>query len=138
MFSEQNCLRQVCIQLNESQIFENIITTIIVLSSFTLAMENPLNDPEHIYCVILHNVDGSITVIFALEFIIRVIAEGFACNGSKSYIRDPWHILDFIIVFSSLISPLVEGMSAIKIVRMMRLMRPLRIIAKSDELKISI
>ena len=40
-----------------------------------------------------------ITIIFLIEFVIKVIAMGF-CLGKNSYIRDHWNKLDFIVVIT--------------------------------------
>jgi hypothetical protein len=80
------------------------------------------------------------TTLFTMEVIIKVIAVGFIANGKTSYIRETWNILDFIIVIISIISlfPIEAKISVFKIIRMARLLRPLRIISKNQNLKLSI
>ena len=80
------------------------------------------------------------TVIFIGELLIKVIAAGFACNGPKSYIRSFWHVLDFFIVLVSIIGLVNLGskITFLKIIRMARLLRPLKIISKNENLKMSI
>jgi hypothetical protein len=80
------------------------------------------------------------TAIFVGEVIVKVIATGFLLNGSQSYLRDYWHIVDFFIVVSSVLTlfPLALDLSFIKVVRMARLLRPLRVISKNENLKLSI
>jgi hypothetical protein len=71
---------------------------------------------------------------------IKNVVMGFACNGSGSYIREPWNIMDFIIVLLSLIDflPIDANISFIKVIRLMRVIRPLRMISKNPGLKIAI
>jgi hypothetical protein len=71
---------------------------------------------------------------------VRIIANGLVLNGKKSYLRDKWHIIDFIIVLFSVFSllPFFSKYSFFKILRAARLFRPLRIISRNENLKLSI
>jgi hypothetical protein len=120
--------------------FDNFILALIGISSIALAFENPLNDPEGTTAQVLRVMDIVTTTLFTMEVIIKVIAVGFIVNGKTSYIRETWNILDFIIVIISIISlfPIEAKISVFKIIRMARLLRPLRIISKNQNLKLSI
>ena len=50
------------------------------------------------------------TCAFASEMTIKIIVYGFAFNGDLSYIRDPWNILDFLIVTVSVLSLSLSNM----------------------------
>jgi len=120
--------------------FDNFILVLIGISSVGLAFENPLNDPEGTTAKILKVMDIVTTTFFTLEVIIKVIAVGFGFNGKNSYIRNSWNQMDFLIVIISIISlfPIEAKISVFKIIRMARLLRPLRIISKNQNLKLSI
>ena len=47
--------------------------------------------------------DASLTFVFTLEAVMKILADGFIMCGSKSYIRSPWNILDFLVVLFSVI-----------------------------------
>jgi hypothetical protein len=113
---------------------------VIGVSSIALAFENPLNDPKGTTAAILYYLDITTTVIFIGELVIKVIAAGFICNGPKSYMKSFWHILDFLIVLVSIFSliDLPVKITFLKIIRMARLLRPLKIISKNENLKMSI
>ena len=64
-------------------------------------MENPLNNPEGEFQRGLELLDLSLTIIFVLEFLLKIMAFGFAFNGEKSYLRNYWNLTDFIIVIFS-------------------------------------
>jgi hypothetical protein len=32
------------------------------------------------------------------EFVIKIIVSGFYWGGEKTYLKDPWNVLDFMIV----------------------------------------
>ena len=114
----------------------------IIISSIALAFENPLTDPESTLANILVKLDIILTVIFALEIVIKVISHGFLFNGSQSYLRELWNILDFIVVITAVISLSLpqDGASigTLKILRMGRLVRPLRVLSRNEGLRISI
>lgn len=81
------------------------------------------------------------TAVFTLEAVIKIIAFGFAMAGPTSYIKEPWNILDFLIVISAL-AGIIAGdavnVSFFKALRILKILRPLRIIAKNKGLKIAI
>ena len=77
----------------------------------------------------LKRIDLALTCAFAIEAILKIITTGFWFNGSKSYLRDSWNILDFsIVVFSSLGLIMRTDFKTIKILRFARILRPLRLI----------
>lgn len=80
-----------------------------------------------------------ITAIFTMEVIVKVVAYGFVLNGADSYLRQTWNMLDFVIVLTSLTAVTIDQtFSFFKVIRMARLLRPVRVISKNDGLKISI
>lgn len=66
-----------------------------------MILRNPLTDPDSLMVDIIDYIDIALTVIFLIEFLIKVIAKGFFLNGEESYLRNPWNVLDLIIVLSS-------------------------------------
>ena len=86
------------------------------------------------------------TLIFTGECVLKIMALGFVMNGPTSYLQTFENIFDFIIVLSALLalaaSDDTEGVMAImgklKTLRVMRVVRPLRIISRSENLKIAI
>jgi len=47
-------------------------------------------------------------IIYTIEMILKVIALGF-CMQQNSYLRDPWNVLDFIVVFFGWISNVIKS-----------------------------
>lgn len=81
------------------------------------------------------------TVAFTFEAIVKIIALGFAFAGKTSYIRDAWNILDFVIVLSALLGVIAGDkikVSFIKSLRILKVLRPLRIISQKKQLKVAI
>jgi hypothetical protein len=78
-------------------------------------------------------------VIFATEALLKIIMLGFLLNGKKSYLRNSWNILDFAIVIFSVFSLTMDtNISFIKVLRVTRILRPLRLISKAQSLKIAV
>ena len=131
------------LRVAESKWFENFIYFLICVSSIQLTLENPLLDPKGWESTYLRRVDLAITVLFTFEVIIKVVSYGLLTNGDKSYLLNSWNRLDFLIVIVSIISLAIpveesESLTALKIIRMARLLRPIRVVSKNDGLRISI
>jgi len=75
--------------------------------------------------------------VFTVEATTKALAFGFIMD-SNSYLRDTWSQLDFFIVVSALIDVAVTGvnLSFVKILRLLRTLRPLRFISHSSNIKL--
>lgn len=80
------------------------------------------------------------TALFICEMFTKIFAFGFIFCGKQSYIRDAWNILDFIIVLSATISVVFININLgfIKSLRVMRVLRPLRLLSRHRGLKLAI
>ena len=111
----------------------------IIVSTVTLALEEPLEDPNSAKRQVINIIDLATTAIFTFESMLKIIALGFIMNGKKSYLRDSWNILDFIIVVSGLISLTSDSeIGFFKVLRILRVLRPLRLITRVKGLKLVI
>ena len=121
--------------------FKQGILILILFTSITLGIENPLNDPNSTLFKVLYILDVVTTSIFTIELLVKVIAQGLLLNGKQSFLLDLWNILDFVVVVISIVSVSLPqdgvNLSALKILRMGRLFRPLRVISRNEGLKIS-
>ena len=63
----------------------------VILSTVLLAIDNPLDDPTSKKQRVLSKLDYTMTFIFFLEALIKVVALGFLFNGPRSYFRKPWN-----------------------------------------------
>ena len=87
----------------------------------------------------LNLIDLVVTSIFCVEALMKIIKFGFILNGSKSYIRKTGNVLDFFIILLSVISLSIDAnISFIKVLRVARILRPLRLIHRAEGLKIAI
>ena len=77
-----------------------------------------------------------ISIIFILEFVLKVIVMGFYF-GERTYLKDEWNILDFIIVLFSIITWILDNISDInvgfiKAFRALRALKPLRALGRNE------
>jgi len=66
--------------------------------------------------------------------LIKIVALGFVFS-KKAYLRDPWNVLDFIIVSTSLLPIIVTINFSVNSLRAIRVLRPLKTITKVKSLK---
>jgi len=119
--------------------FENVLILIIIISSILLSFDNPLNEPNTPKIKFFNFIDLLFTGIFAVEALLKIVAQGFYFNGEESYLKITWNILDFLIVCESLLSlSFGDGASKFRILRLMKVLRPLRMISRNKGLQISI
>lgn len=70
----------------------------------------------------------------------KIIVMGFVI-GEGTYLKDPWNILDFVIVTFSILNWILDSMSDVSIsflrgFRALRALRPLRMVSKNEGMKI--
>ena len=99
-----------------------------------------MSDPKSPLIISLSVLDIFLTVIFSIEMVLKIIAFGFLNCGSTSYIRSAWNLLDAVIVIVSYISIGLpkSNLNLIKVIRLMKILRPLRAISRNEGLKLSI
>lgn len=120
-------------------LFENIVLSVIILSSIKLAFDTYLystdyDDPK---AIVSRDFDVFFTFFFLFEAIVKWISIGFV-QDKGSYLRDNWNMLDFFIVIVSILDYSFEGINIpiIKILRTLRTLRPLRFISFNTQLKL--
>lgn len=86
--------------------------------------------------VISKYVDYLFNGIFIVEMVVKLIAHGLVMDNF-SYLRDIWNQLDFFIVWASIADMSLSGydLAVVKIFRMLRVLRPLRVINHNPEMK---
>eukprot|EP00351_Strombidinopsis_sp_SopsisLIS2011_P002707 CAMPEP_0116871606 /NCGR_PEP_ID=MMETSP0463-20121206/2043_1 /TAXON_ID=181622 /ORGANISM="Strombidinopsis sp, Strain SopsisLIS2011" /LENGTH=212 /DNA_ID=CAMNT_0004510369 /DNA_START=592 /DNA_END=1230 /DNA_ORIENTATION=- len=136
-----NSVRKICAKIVSYPQFDNFILLMIVISTFMLTLESPLDNPVSQKQHVLNILDYIMTTIFTMECILKIITYGFILNGPESYLRLAWNVNDFIIVCVSLISLMPSNdldLGFFKVLRMLRVLRPLRMISRNPGLKIAV
>ncbi|XP_052409928.1 voltage-dependent L-type calcium channel subunit alpha-1C isoform X4 [Carassius gibelio] len=135
IFSSSNKFRVLCHKIVNHNIFTNLILFFILLSSISLAAEDPVNN-DSFRNQILGYADYVFTGIFTIEIILKMTAYG-AFLHKGSFCRNYFNILDLVVVSVSLISSGIQSsaINVVKILRVLRVLRPLRAINRAKGLK---
>uniref|UniRef100_A0A672IF76 Voltage-dependent L-type calcium channel subunit alpha n=1 Tax=Salarias fasciatus TaxID=181472 RepID=A0A672IF76_SALFA len=135
IFGPQNKFRKLCYKIINHSSFTNLILLFILLSSISLAAEDPI-DPRSYRNMILAYADIVFTTVFTIEIVLKMTVYG-AFMHQGSFCRNSFNILDLIVVTVSLLSMGMESsaISVVKILRVLRVLRPLRAINRAKGLK---
>eukprot|EP00439_Symbiodinium_sp_Y106_P017984 s4004_g2.t1 len=150
LFSQESAVRKACLSLIKHPHFDQVIMVFIILSSILMAFENPLLDPSSIQVQVLEVLSTIFTCIFAFELVVKMIALGAVCNPEdpqqpRAYLRSFENALDFVIVIVSVLDAIqtwfLRGsnggvIAVMKIFRVVRMLRPLRLISRNKNLKV--
>ena len=156
--------RRAAYRFISNNIVSNSILLFIVLSSITLAIDDPsLERCNTAGCTTfkdgLYYFDFVITIIFALEMAIKMFGFGIlgiglkkktstetACDGwwcfevrnKLAYLQDAWNVLDAVVVAVSITSLIPGGgeLRAFRMLRALRALRPLRAVQRLPGLKL--
>ncbi|XP_068599075.1 dihydropyridine-sensitive L-type skeletal muscle calcium channel subunit alpha-1-like [Brachionichthys hirsutus] len=135
IFGPQNKFRKLCHRIINTTSFTNIILLFILLSSISLAAEDPI-DPMSFRNQVLAYADIVFTSVFTAEIVLKMTTYG-AILHKGSFCRNSFNILDLLVVSVSLLSMGIESsaISVVKILRVLRVLRPLRAINRAKGLK---
>ena len=138
--TKTNCLRRSAAKIVSWVYFDTVILVFIAFSSVLLIIDGPLTDPYSAQQDALHALDLSITAIFFVEMVLKIIMDGFIMNGKGSYLRSFWNVLDMLSVIASGVSGMLPRVNVqfLKVLRILRVLRPLRVIQRNRGLKIAV
>eukprot|EP00913_Durusdinium_trenchii_P021919 g20596.t1 len=132
--------------------FEPVVLFVIVISSVSLAFENPFQDPNSEVTFLQDVIDKFSVGVITLEMIVRMLVMGLwkrpsDCEPGElpGYFRVPWHVLDFVICLGGLTYVLAEffttnlnDLKSIRVLKMVSMLRPLRLIGKTSSVRLII
>uniref|UniRef100_A0A6Q2YG74 Voltage-dependent L-type calcium channel subunit alpha n=1 Tax=Esox lucius TaxID=8010 RepID=A0A6Q2YG74_ESOLU len=135
IFGPENKFRKVCHKIINATPFTNFILAFILLSSISLAAEDPI-DPRSFRNKVLAYADIVFTTVFTIEIVLKMTVYG-AFLHPGSFCRNSFNMLDLLVVGVSLLSMGMESsaISVVKILRVLRVLRPLRAINRAKGLK---
>uniref|UniRef100_A0A8C1T9X4 Voltage-dependent L-type calcium channel subunit alpha n=1 Tax=Cyprinus carpio TaxID=7962 RepID=A0A8C1T9X4_CYPCA len=124
--SKTNPIRVGCHTLIHHHIFTNLILVFIILSSISLAAEDPIR-AHSFRNNVLGYADYAFTSIFTVEILLKMTVHG-AFLHKGSFCRNWFNLLDLLVVSVSLVSFFLHSsaISVVKILRVLRVLRPLR------------
>jgi len=131
--------RRIAQRVVAHRAFDPTIMLCILISSVAMVLDNPLADPASTLAQVLYTSNLVFTTIFFLEMIVKMIAVGLC-----AYIRSPWNQLDFVVVLVSVMDVAAAYLgtasgsilAAVKTIRILRALRPLRLINRNPNLKL--
>uniref|UniRef100_A0A4W6DWK7 Voltage-dependent L-type calcium channel subunit alpha n=1 Tax=Lates calcarifer TaxID=8187 RepID=A0A4W6DWK7_LATCA len=135
ILGKKNCLRVACHNLIHHPYFTNFILIFIILSSISLAAEDPIKS-HSFRNIVLGYADYVFTSVFTVEIILKMTVYG-AFLHTGSFCRNAFNLLDLLVVSVSLTSFFLHSsaISVVKILRVLRVLRPLRAINRAKGLK---
>lgn len=102
LFSKFNIFRRFCYRVIKHRYFERVILAIIALSSLKLVLDTYISSDNTRLTKVSQIFDCIFVGCFAIEGILKMVSYGFVID-KNSYLRDPWNVLDFIIIIASLL-----------------------------------
>ncbi|XP_047134676.1 voltage-dependent N-type calcium channel subunit alpha-1B isoform X1 [Hydra vulgaris] len=135
-----NRVRIFIFELVTSKYFDNAMLVLILVSSAFLSLED-MEDRNSTRNMVLKYFDFFFTSIFSLEILLKIIAYGVVLHPG-SYFRDPWNVIDALVVSCAIASLSLEHIKSssqtqkyINVLRVLRVLRPLKAINKTKKLK---
>ncbi|XP_044735668.1 sodium channel protein 60E [Chrysoperla carnea] len=114
-------IRSTVLSVVDTPAFEWFILVLIFASSITLCFEDIYLEFNPRLRRVLYWTNLAFCVIFTIEMILKWVALGFS-----KYFSSFWTVLDFVIVFVSVFSLLIEENENLKVLRSLRTLRALR------------
>ena len=109
-------------RLTESDAFESVIATLLLLNAGALLLESFADVSEFdLYLWIFFVVSQA---IFVIEIALRVVSYG---PRFLEFFRDGWNVFDFVVVVLSLVPEIGALSFGARIVRVLRVLRVLRL-----------
>ncbi|XP_011061777.1 PREDICTED: voltage-dependent T-type calcium channel subunit alpha-1G isoform X4 [Acromyrmex echinatior] len=143
LFPPNNRFRILCQWFVDQKWFDNVVLLFIGLNCITLAMERPNIPPDSRERIFLLTANYIFTAVFAIEMFIKVVATSML-YGPDAYFTSGWNIMDGSLVIISIIdlsmsllsssSPRIFGI--LRVFRLLRSLRPLRVINRAPGLKL--
>lgn len=118
-------------------LFENSCLAIIGVNCYCLATDDPTAQFQTQSQI---NFDKAFLGLYSFEMIVKIVALGFLFNKG-AYLRDPWNVLDFVIVGSAWlteIQTLIGGTAdnSLGALRAFRVLRPLKAVTSIKGLQV--
>ncbi|KAF5841710.1 Ion transport protein-domain-containing protein [Dunaliella salina] len=104
-----NPFRIFCARVTAHRWFEGFIIAVVICSCVLLCFDTLSLDPTTSRGIAVRNLDRAVTAIFAIEVIMKIVAFGLFFNGSRSYLRSGWNLVDAFVVVISLVVIAVQA-----------------------------
>jgi len=136
-FTEESRLRKFLSKIEHSKWFSKAIVFSIFVSTLILILESPMYDPESTFIRVMEYLNAAMTFVFIIEATVKIIVYGFIFNGESSYLRNIGNVMDFFVLIFSILGLFTFWGDAefIKIMRLLRVLRPLSMVSRDPGMK---
>lgn len=137
-FSQNNKLRTFCINLSKSYYFEFFILGVIFLNTGKLIWDTYITDsaPDSTEMQVSYGLNILFIGIYFIEFLLKSLSQGFLLS-QNTYLRDNWNRVDFLILIFSITDLFNDSnFTIIKVFRLIRTLRPLKLIIHNIKMRI--
>ena len=126
-------MQSFCSNLSRSNFFNQFIIGTILLTGVVVGAQTYKDFAEE-NVTVLNFLDQTILVIFTIEALIKILAEGYR---PLNYFKNPWNVFDFAIVAACLLESFLQlGGAFLPILRLARILRVLRLITAIPKLQL--
>ena len=139
VLKENNPLRVKCRNFAQSKCFEYIILAAIIFNCILMSINSqlPSNDMSKIN-ILVEEIETYLLGLFTFEMCINIVHLGF-CLHPGSYLRNPWNMLDFVVVVTGIMGlpqlKVIEG-GGTKALKALRVLRPLKLVSGVPSLQV--
>lgn len=106
--------------------FTQFITAVILLAGVIVGLET-YPDIVDKWGSVLHGVNRLILIIFTIEVVVKMGAEG---GKPWRYFRDPWNVFDFLIVLAAYMPVDAQFITVLRLARVLRVLKLVRALPK--------
>eukprot|EP01065_Artemidia_motanka_P000584 TRINITY_DN10272_c0_g1_i1.p1 TRINITY_DN10272_c0_g1~~TRINITY_DN10272_c0_g1_i1.p1 ORF type:complete len:2172 (+),score=636.31 TRINITY_DN10272_c0_g1_i1:53-6517(+) len=128
--------RRAVVRVVDHPAFDKVILAVILLNCVVELLDIPSLRGVQWADVVRQWSELTFFVVYVAEAMLRVLACGFALHA-HAYLRNPWNVLDFVIVLTSGWSLFLGG-SNLSTLRLLRVARPLRAIRRVRGIRVLI
>ncbi|CAG9314126.1 unnamed protein product [Blepharisma stoltei] len=125
-------ISQFCLHIVSNPAFDIIILCFIFANTIVLSIEDP---SANIQPPSLAALDSIFLYVYTAEAGLKILAYGFIFNKG-AYIRDPWNILDALIISTAWASMHATTSINLNALRSLRILRPLKSISSLPGLRV--
>eukprot|EP00756_Hemistasia_phaeocysticola_P066799 Hpha_TRINITY_DN9504_c0_g1::TRINITY_DN9504_c0_g1_i1::g.114833::m.114833/K04851/CACNA1D; voltage-dependent calcium channel L type alpha-1D len=131
--SSNSKVRKWVVKVVDSEIFDITVLVLIVLNTMLLCLQvEGTNISDSAWNDAMHFTELVFLILFSFELILRSVATGLCCHKG-ALLRDPWGVLDFLVVFVGWLETFV-GVN-LTVLRAARAFRPLRTVKRVEGLR---
>ena len=115
-------MTSICANIAQSKTFQRLILVTILIAGITVGIQT-YKDFANRYESILTSLDTLVLIIFTLEVLIKITAEG---KHPQRYFNNAWNIFDFVIVAVCFLPFDTEYAAVLRLLRLLRVLKLVR------------